>query len=138
MAKAPLISEAQDSITAATRERLVGEQLLAAVRQLQEMGANQDQVLDATGYSTIDEEQKTRRYSQAFFSALAEAQGFSFKSVRQPGSKPGRQPSYQASVQPNGSSVVGKVYWAELGANPGDRFSISVDEDKRTLTLQLI
>ena len=102
---------------------LRGNELLSKVRALGDV--SKSELVRSCGYVGGRKDGGERLNFTAFYEALLEAKGVSLGEGASKGTrKPGRKPTYVATVQGNGNLLVGKAYTALLGLQPGDAFEI--------------
>ena len=102
---------------------LRGNELLTKVCELGEV--SKSELVRSCGYVGGTKDGGERLNFTAFYEALLEAKGVNLGERAGKGSrKPGRKPTYVATVQGNGNLLVGKAYTALLGLKPGDAFEI--------------
>lgn len=99
---------------------LQGDDLLARVGELSRL--NKTEKAKACGYFTLTPDGKERANLNEFMTALLDAQGIQLDG--QLNGKRGRSMSYRATVQRNGTIVIGSSYTQEMNLEPGDRFEI--------------
>lgn len=105
---------------------LVGQALLDCVKD--NVDADKNTLLEASGYFTENNGKKSYQ-SQAFYTALLEAQGIELKGFKKPSSGGvGRALPYKTVVQKNGSIVLGKGYLVKEGFETGDVFRVKCKE----------
>jgi hypothetical protein len=110
-------------------EKLTGADLLNLVES-SEHATKSDLVREA-GYVTVKEDGTETLNFAAFYDAILEAKGISMKFGGGSGDgRSGRKLSNMAAVQKNGNFIVGKAYILKAGIEPGDKYSIEIDEDK--------
>jgi len=109
--------------TIAAPQPLTGADLLAKLKELGDVGKSD--LVRACGYVSTKKDGTERLNFTAFYEALLLAKGQSFLGGEGQ-SRRGRKPSYATKVQFNGNLMVGKVYTAQLGFQPGDEFEIKL------------
>lgn len=123
-------AEAPETTETATVPRLVGKELLAAIRDL---GPNcpKDEIARATGYASTkvsDDGEVVERFAYAaLYEATLEAKGVAFAPASSGGA--GRKASFEAVVQKSGNLTISKAYTADHGAEPGHVFKITLLPD---------
>ena len=102
-----------------------GSKPLAKVREHGE--ASKSDLVRSAGYVSTTKDGMECLNFTAFYEALLEAKGMNFGSGRK-GSKgrPGRSLSFATKIQVTGNLLVGKVYTAQLGLEPGDAFELKL------------
>jgi len=105
-----------------------GSKPLAKVREHGE--ASKSDLVRSAGYVSTTKDGTERLNFTAFYEALLEAKGMNFGSGRRGrrGSKGrrGRSMSFATKIQVTGNLLVGKVYTAQLGLEPGDAFELKL------------
>ncbi|MCM1983741.1 AbrB family transcriptional regulator [Lyngbya confervoides] len=114
-----------------SRPRLTGKQLLREVKKLK--GFNKSGKAKACGYVTQTQEGKERVHLAEFMNALLEAKGIELDGENAP--RRGRGLSYRASVQRNGTVIIGAGYTREMGIEPGAVFEIKTGRKRIQLLL---
>jgi hypothetical protein len=120
-------------MSAAVATSLTGPQLLEAVSQLPP-SASKRELCEATGYIRSDKSGKIKLMYNAMLGELLKAKGMDLPTAKTGG---GPTPGYATTTLTNGQVVVGRCYAAMLGAEPGDTWSIEVNEDDRSITIAL-
>ena len=105
---------------------LTGSDLLAKVKELGDV--SKSELVRACGYFSTSKNGKKRKNYNAYYKAIAEAQGYKSSGENDPGviGKGGRKLSYIATVQGNGNLLIGKAYTALLDLKAGDEFEIKL------------
>ena len=105
---------------------LTGSDLLAKVKELKGVGES-ERVL-ACGYFSTAKNGKKRLNFNAYYKAIATAQGYKSSNENELGGigNGGRKLSYIATVQGNGNLLIGKAYTAMLDLKAGDEFEIKL------------
>jgi hypothetical protein len=111
---------------------LTGQKLLSTVKSIGSSASKQE-LCEATGYTSTSESGKTKYLWNALQSALLSATGFELPTT----GSGGPRPSFTTQTLTNRNVVVGKCYAKLLGAEPGQRFGIQVNEDSRQIILTL-
>ena len=80
---------------------------------------------------------KKRKNYNAYYKAIAAAQGYKSSSHNEKGGigKGGRKLSYIATVQGNGNLLIGKAYTALLDLKAGDNFEIKFKKKGKIIRL---
>lgn len=112
---------------------LVGAELIDFVKQNPEM--NRSQLAKGAGYVRTTEDGKEQVLVQKFYDSLLTAQGMPIKKGK-PGAGLGKRAQHETTVHKSGILLIGKVYTAEFGAEPGDTFGIEVRDDGIWLPLK--
>ena len=105
---------------------LTGSELIAKTKELKGVGES-ERVL-ACGYFSTTKSGKRRLNFNAYYKAIAIAQGYKSSNENELGGigKGGRKLSYIATVQGNGNLLIGKAYTALLDLKAGDEFEIKL------------
>ena len=104
---------------------LTGSDLLAKVKELGDV--SKSDLVRACGYVSTKKNGGERLNFTAFYEALLEAKGVNLGDSRVAGiGKGGRKLSYIATVQGNGTLLIGKAYTALLDLKAGDEFEIKL------------
>ena len=105
---------------------LTGSELIAKTKELKSVSES-ERVL-ACGYFSTAKNGKKRLKFNAYYKAIAVAQGYKSSNENDLGSigKGGRKLSYIAKVQGNGNLLIGKAYTALLDLKAGDQFEIKL------------
>ncbi len=105
---------------------LTGSELIAKTKELKSVSEG-ERVL-ACGYFSTSKSGKQRLNFNAYYKAIAIAQGYRSNSDNETGGigKGGRKLSYIATVQGNGNLLIGKAYTALLDLKAGDEFKIKL------------
>lgn len=112
---------------------LRGEELLERLKQLR--GASRKELLRACGYVSRSGNGRERINCTAFYTALLDAHGISFRGKRSGVERRGRKCTYRASVHWNGNLIVGRAYLSMLDFRPGDQFEIKLSPSQIQLVL---
>lgn len=110
---------------------LSGPALLEFVKTNPEMP--REEMMKLTGYSSTSESGRTTYKTADFMAALLEAQGISIPAAKKSAAGGGRQPTYKTTCMTNGNIVVGKSYFAKLGAKSGDAYEVTISNKKIVL-----
>ena len=105
---------------------LTGSELIAKTKELK--GVSEGERVLACGYFSTSKNGKQRLNFNAYYKAIAVAQGYKSSSDNVTGGigKGGRKLSYIATVQGNGNLLIGKAYTALLDLKAGDEFEIKL------------
>ena len=105
---------------------LTGSELIAKTKELKDV--TETEKVRACGYVTTSKNGKERCNFNAYYKAIAMAQGYksSEDSEKNAIGKGGRKLSYIATVQGNGNLLIGKAYTAILDLKAGDEFEIKL------------
>ena len=105
---------------------LTGSELIAKTKELK--GVSESERVLACGYFSTSKNGKKRLKFNAYYKAIAIAQGYKSSNENDLGSigKGGRKLSYIAKVQGNGNLLIGKAYTAILDLKEGDQFEIKL------------
>ena len=105
---------------------LTGSELIAKTKELKDV--TETEKVRACGYVTTSKNGKERCNFNAYYKAIAMAQGYksSGDSDKSAIGKGGRKLSYIATVQGNGNLLIGKAYTAILDLKAGDEFEIKL------------
>ena len=114
---------------------LTGSELIAKTKELKGVSES-DRVL-ACGYFSTSKNGKKRLNFNAYYKAIAVAQGYKSSSENETGGigKGGRKLSYIATVQGNGNLLIGKAYTALLDLKAGDEFEIRIGKKGKAIRL---
>ena len=114
---------------------LTGSELIAKTKELKGVSES-DRVL-ACGYFSTSKNGKKRLNFNAYYKAIAIAQGYKSNNENEAGSvgKGGRKLSYIATVQGNGNLLIGKAYTALLDLKAGDEFEIKIAKKGKAIRL---
>lgn len=116
-----------------TASTLVGDELLTFVKKNSSM--SKTELAEATGYTSVTKEGKTRSNFAAMQEALINATGIILGGGGSNRVGPGgRKLSYVAKVQGNKNLLVGHAYTSQLGLQPGDEFTIKLTPSGIRLT----
>ena len=105
---------------------LTGSELIAKTKELK--GVSEGERVLACGYFSTSKNGKQRLNFNAYYKAIAIAQGYRSSSDNETAGigKGGRKLSYIATVQGNGNLLIGKAYTALLDLKAGDEFEIKL------------
>ena len=105
---------------------LTGSELIAKTKELK--GISESERVLACGYFSTSKNGKKRLNFNAYYKAIAIAQGYKSSNENELGGigKGGRKLSYIATVQGNGNLLIGKAYTALLDLKAGDEFEIKL------------
>ena len=105
---------------------LTGSELIAKTKELKDV--TETEKVRACGYVTTSKNGKERCNFNAYYKAIAMAQGYksSGDGDKNTIGKGGRKLSYIATVQGNGNLLIGKAYTAILDLKAGDEFEIKL------------
>ena len=105
---------------------LTGSELIAKTKELKDV--TETEKVRACGYVTTSKNGKERCNFNAYYKAIAMAQGYksSGDGDKNAIGKGGRKLSYIATVQGNGNLLIGKAYTAILDLKAGDEFEIKL------------
>ena len=105
---------------------LTGSELIAKTKELK--GVSESERVLACGYFSTTKNGKKRLNFNAYYKAIAVAQGYKSCNEKELSSigKGGRKLSYIATVQGNGNLLIGKAYTALLDLKAGDEFEIKL------------
>ena len=114
---------------------LTGSELIAKIKELK--GVSESERVLTCGYFSISKNGKKRKNYNAYYKAIAEAQGYksSGDNVTNTIGKGGRKLSYIATVQGNGNLLIGKAYTALLDLKAGDNFEIKFKKKGKIIRL---
>ena len=115
-----------------TATTLVGDELLSFVKK--NTGMSKTELAEATGYTSVTKDGKTRCNFAAMQEALIKATGINLGGGAEQRGPGGRKLSYVAKVQGNNNLLVGHAYTAQLGLKPGDQFTIKLTKNGIRLT----
>ena len=113
---------------------LSGAELIQFVKSNPDL--NRSQLAKGAGYIRVTEEGKEQVLVQKFYDSLLAAQGMPIKKGTPGGTSPGKKAKHETTVHKTGILLVGAVYTAEFGAEPGDTFGIEVRDDGIWLPLK--
>jgi hypothetical protein len=105
-------------------EPLIGETLLAKVKELEHLG-KEDKAKEC-GYYTVTKNGVERVSMMKFLNALIDAEGIQLDGKQGNNGRGGRSASYRISVQSNGNLLIGSAYTKQMELKPGDEFEISL------------
>ncbi|MEY3223421.1 MAG: AbrB family transcriptional regulator [Cuspidothrix sp.] len=105
-------------------EPLVGEELLAKVKELESL--SKDEKAKQCGYYTVTKNGIERVNMMKFLNALIDAEGIQLDSSPSANGRGGRSASYRISVQSNGNLLIGAAYTKQMNLQPGDEFVITL------------
>jgi hypothetical protein len=105
-------------------EPLVGEELLAKVKELESL--SKDEKAKQCGYYTVTKNGIERVNMMKFLNALIDAEGIQLDSSPSVNGRGGRSASYRISVQSNGNLLIGAAYTKQMNLQPGDEFVITL------------
>ncbi|MBE9231587.1 AbrB family transcriptional regulator [Cuspidothrix issatschenkoi LEGE 03284] len=105
-------------------EPLVGEELLAKVKELESF--SKDEKAKQCGYYTVTKNGIERVNMMKFLNALIDAEGIQLDSSPSVNGRGGRSASYRISVQSNGNLLIGAAYTKQMNLQPGDEFVITL------------
>ena len=105
---------------------LTGSELIAKTKELKDV--TETEKVRACGYVTTSKNGKERCNFNAYYKAIAMAQGYKSSGDVDKNTigKGGRKLSYIATVQGNGNLLIGKAYTAILDLKAGDEFEIKL------------
>ena len=114
---------------------LTGSELIAKTKELK--GVSESERVLACGYFSKSKNGKKRKNYNAYYKAIAEAQGYKSSSEGETDGigKGGRKLSYIATVQGNGNLLIGKAYTALLDLKAGDNFEIKFKKKGKMISL---
>ena len=114
---------------------LTGSELIAKIKELK--GVSESERVIACGYFSKSKNGKKRKNYNAYYKAIAEAQGYKSSSDNEKGGigKGGRKLSYIATVQGNGNLLIGKAYTTLLDLKAGDNFEIRFKKNAKVIRL---
>ena len=104
---------------------LTGPQLIAKVDELTSKGVSKKDLAIACGYLRKVGDGKIEPYFTEFYEQLLIARGVDL-GLNSPIGKEGHKLSYRATVQSNGSLLIGKAYTSMMNLDPGDQFEIKL------------
>ena len=118
--------------------KLTGSELIAKTKELK--GVSESEKVLACGYFSTSKNGKKRKNYNAYYKAIAEAQGYKSSGENDPGviGKGGRKLSYIATVQGNGNLLIGKAYTALLDLKAGDNFEIQFKKKGKGKVISLL
>lgn len=105
-------------------EPLIGEALLAKVKQLEHLA--KEEKAKECGYYTITKNGVERVNMMKFYNALLEAKEIELDGKQSGNGRGGRSASYRITVQANGNLLIGAAYTKQMDLKPGDEFEISL------------
>lgn len=105
-------------------EPLIGEALLAKVKQLENL--NKEEKARECGYYTVTKNGVERVNMMKFLNALIDAEGIELDGKVSTNGRGGRSASYRITVQSNGNLLIGSAYTKQMNLKPGDEFEISL------------
>jgi AbrB-like transcriptional regulator len=105
-------------------EPLIGEALLAKVKELGDLG--KEEKAKKCGYYTVTKNGVERVNMMKFLNALIEANEIQLDGKQANNGRGGRSASYRISVQSNGNLLIGSAYTKQMELKPGDEFEISL------------
>ena len=105
---------------------LTGSELIAKTKELK--GISESERVLACGYFSTSKNGKKRLNFNAYYKAIAIAQGYKSSNENELGvvGKGGRKLSFIAKVQGNGNLLIGKAYTERLDLKKGDEFQIKL------------
>ena len=114
---------------------LTGGELIAKTKELK--GVSESERVIACGYFSLSKNGKKRKNYNAYYKAIAEAQGYKSNGENDASEvgKGGRKLSYKATVQGNGNLLIGKAYTALLDLKAGDNFEIKFKKKGKVIRL---
>ena len=114
---------------------LTGSELIAKIKELK--GVSESERVLACGYFSKSKNGKKRKNYNAYYKAIAEAQGYKSISDNEKGGigKGGRKLSFTRTVQGNGNLLIGKAYTTLLDLKAGDNFEIRFKKNTRVIRL---
>ena len=114
---------------------LTGSELIAKIKELK--GVSESERVLACGYFSTSKSGKKRKNYNAYYKAIAEAQGYKSSSDNKTSDvgKGGRKLSYIATVQGNGNLLIGKAYTALLDLKAVDNFEIKIGKKGKAIRL---
>ena len=114
---------------------LTGSELIAKTKELK--GVSESERVIACGYFSISKNGKKRKNYNAYYKAIAEAQGYKSNGDNKEGAigKGGRKLSYIATVQGNGNLLIGRAYTTLLDLKAGDNFEIKIGKKGKAIRL---
>ena len=115
--------------------KLTGSELIAKTKELK--GVSESERVIACGYFSTSKNGKKRKNYNAYYKAIAEAQGYKSSGDNETSGigKGGRKLSYIATVQGNGNLLIGKAYTALLDLKVGDNFKIEFRKKSKVIKL---
>ena len=115
--------------------KLTGSELIAKTKELK--GVSESERVIACGYFSTSKNGKKRKNYNAYYKAIAEAQGYKSTDDKENSiiGKGGRKLSYKAKVQGNGNLLIGKAYTALLDLKAGDNFEIQFKKKGKVIRL---
>jgi hypothetical protein len=113
-------------------ERLTGQALLTHVKEQLEAGYTRDDAARTAGYIKGVKEHTDK---VGFERAFNEAIGISVPEATQPSTR-NRKPSGRVSVHKAGGATLSVAYMKQIGAVPGDEFTVTAEGN--TITLELL
>ncbi len=115
--------------------KLTGSELIAKTKELK--GVSESERVIACGYFSTSKNGKKRKNYNAYYKAIAEAQGYKSSGDNETSGigKGGRKLSYIATVQGNGNLLIGKAYTALLDLKAGDNFEIQFKKKGKVIRL---
>ena len=109
--------------------KLTGSELIAKTKELK--GVSESERVIACGYFSISKNGKKRKNYNAYYKAIAEAQGYKSSGENETSKgKGGRKLNFIATVQGNGNLLIGKAYTSLLDLKAGDNFEIQFKNKK--------
>ena len=117
---------------------LTGSELIAKIKELK--GVSESERVIACGYFSKSKNGKKRKNYNAYYKAIAEAQGYKSSSDNEKGGigKGGRKLSYIATVQGNGNRLIGRAYTTLLDLKAGDNFEIQFKKKGKGNVISLL
>ena len=114
---------------------LTGSELIAKTKELK--GVSESERVIACGYFSTSKNGKKRKNYNAYYKAIAEAQGYKSSGDEETRGigKGGRKLSYKATVQGNGNLLIGRAYTALLDLKVGDNFKIEFKKKSKVIKL---
>jgi hypothetical protein len=111
-----------------TVERLTGAALLQVIERMG--GANKEEIAKACGYTSQTKTGQERINLMPFYNAVLAAKAIDLDASGPRNGHRGRALSYRASVQKNGSLIIGAGYTQQLELQPGDEFEIKLGRQR--------
>ena len=107
---------------------LTGAELLAKLKELGDLPRSE--LVRGCGYVSLSKNVRQRLKFNAFYAALLEAKGLTFRADPKRRGTRGRKLTYCTKVHFNGNLLVGCAYTAQLDVKPGDEFEIRLGKNQ--------
>jgi hypothetical protein len=88
-------------------------------------GITDSELAAAAGFTRVVKSGKTQVLTKKFYATLLNAKGCDVSAGR----SPGKAPKYATTVHRSGVILLGRIYAERFGVEPGDQFTIHLDDD---------